>query len=162
MIVSNAGPILSFARAHHLDLLQEVVAILTIPDAVYEEIVVGGMGKPGADIVAQAAWIRRVDAGSHALGDRLPHTLHIGEREAIVLAYRYGAVLLIDDRAARRAAERAGVRCMGSLRVLEEAKRRGLILTVKTVLDQLIAAGLYMSDSLYRAFLRHMDEEPIT
>jgi hypothetical protein len=33
-IVSNSGPILSFARARRFDLLREVVATLTIPEAV--------------------------------------------------------------------------------------------------------------------------------
>lgn len=32
-IVSNSGPILSFARAHHLDLLREVAGTLIIPEA---------------------------------------------------------------------------------------------------------------------------------
>jgi len=45
------------------------------------------------------------------------------------------------------------------LRVLAEAKERGLILTVKPALDELIAAGTFISESLYRTFLRIMGEE---
>jgi len=37
-IVSDAGPILSFARAGRLDLLRQVVGELIIPDAVVQEI----------------------------------------------------------------------------------------------------------------------------
>ena len=57
-IVSNSGPILSFARAHHFDLLREVVGALTIPEAVYTDIVVRGVGKLGAEDVQHASWIR--------------------------------------------------------------------------------------------------------
>ena len=37
-IVSNSGPILSFARARHFDLLREGFSTLTIPEAVYPDI----------------------------------------------------------------------------------------------------------------------------
>jgi hypothetical protein len=44
-IVSNSGPLLSFARARRFDLLREVVRTLTISEAVYADIVVRGAGK---------------------------------------------------------------------------------------------------------------------
>ena len=58
-IVSNSGPILSFARACRFDLLREVVVTLTIPEAVYADIVVRGAGKLGAEDVQHATWITR-------------------------------------------------------------------------------------------------------
>ena len=50
LIVADTGPLLSFARADRLALLRDVVGTLIIPEAVYEEIVVRGAGKPGADV----------------------------------------------------------------------------------------------------------------
>ena len=44
-LVSNSGPILSFARARRFDLLREVVATLTIPEAVYADIVAPWRGE---------------------------------------------------------------------------------------------------------------------
>jgi predicted nucleic acid-binding protein len=46
IIVSDSGPIISFARAGHLDLLKQVTTELIIPDAVFEEIVVSSDDKP--------------------------------------------------------------------------------------------------------------------
>jgi predicted nucleic acid-binding protein len=40
MIVSDAGPIIIFARIGRLSLLHDVAGFLLIPDAVYDEIVV--------------------------------------------------------------------------------------------------------------------------
>jgi hypothetical protein len=57
-VVSNSGPILSFARAHCLHLLRDVVGTLTIPDAVYEDIVVRGAGKLGADDIGRSRGLR--------------------------------------------------------------------------------------------------------
>jgi hypothetical protein len=50
-MVADAGPILAFARANRLDLLRTVVEELVIPDAVYDDIVVRGAGKPGSRAV---------------------------------------------------------------------------------------------------------------
>jgi uncharacterized protein len=157
-IVADAGPILSFSRANRLELLRQVVSVLTIPDAGYEEIVIRGAGKPGSTEVQEASWIRHLPVRDRAFVDQLPPTLHLGEREAIALAKMQGAVLLVDEREARREALHQGITVMGSLRVLREAKIRGIIPQVRPVLDELIAAGMYISEALYEAFLRQVGE----
>ena len=158
-IVSNSGPILSFARARRFDLLRDVFGTLTVPDAVYEDIVIRGAGKLGAEEVQHAAWITRERVRDRTFVDELPQKLHLGEREALALAKERDAVLLIDEREARRTAQHYGIAHVGSLRVLEEAKERGLIPAVKPILDELIAAGTFISEQLYRTFLHSMGEE---
>lgn len=157
-IVADAGPILSFARANRLELLHQVIGDLTIPDAIYEEIVVRGAGKPGSTEVQGASWIRPRPVRDRAFVDQLPPKLHLGEREAIALAKEQREVLLVDEREARREAIRQGITVMGSLRVLREAKTRGIIPRVRPILGELIAAGMYISEPLYEAFLRQLDE----
>jgi predicted nucleic acid-binding protein len=121
--------------------------------------VVRGAGKLGAEDVQHTAWIRRTPVRDRTFVDQLPQRLHLGECEALALARELDAVLLIDEREARRAAQQYGIAHFGSLRILREAKERGLILTVKPVLDELIATGTFISKSLYRTFLRTMGEE---
>jgi predicted nucleic acid-binding protein len=158
-IVSDAGPLLSFARAHRFDLLQAVVGELIIPEAVYDEIVIQGAGRPGAEEVRQSAWITRQHVQDRSFLERLPATLHLGEREALALARALNGVLLVDEHAVRQEAHRLGITYMGSLRVLTEAKARGLIPAIKPVLDELIATGTYLSDTLYQEFLSEVGEE---
>jgi predicted nucleic acid-binding protein len=157
-IVADSGPILSFARANRLDLLHQVVSDLTIPDAVYEDIVIHGAGKPGATEVQGASWIRRLAVRDRTFVDQLPPKLHLGECEAIALAKEQGTALLVDEREARREALRHGIGVMGSLRILSEAKTQGIIPRVRPVLDELIAAGMYLSEPLYEAFVRQQGE----
>jgi uncharacterized protein len=114
-LVSDAGPILSFARAHRLDLLRQVVGQLIIPDAVYADIVVRGAGKPGSSAVQTASWIGRESVTDRAFVGQLPSRLHFGEREAIALANERGNVLLVDEREARREARRYEIALLGSL-----------------------------------------------
>ena len=92
------------------------------------------------------------------LVDQLPPKLHQGECEAIALAKELNAVLLVDEHEARREAHRLGIEYMGSLRVLKEAKARGIIPEIKPILDEIIVAGTYISDTLYQAFLSEVDE----
>jgi hypothetical protein len=158
VIVADTGPILSFARAQRFELLRDVMGALVIPDAVYEEIVVQGAGRPGAAEVRDASWITRASVTDRTLVDALPPRLKLGEREALALARERGGVVLMDDRDARRVAQEQGIESIGNLRVLDEAKRRGIIAAVKPVLDALIATGTYISDALYRSFLEAMDE----
>jgi predicted nucleic acid-binding protein len=157
-IVADSGPILSCARANRLELLHQVITDLIIPDAVYEEIMIRGAGKPGSTEVQRASWIWHLPVRDRAFVDQLPPKLHLGEREAIALAKVQGAVLLVDEREARREALHQGITVMGSLRVLREAKTRGIIPRVRPVLDELIAAGMYIGEPLYEAFLRQLDE----
>jgi predicted nucleic acid-binding protein len=152
------SPILSFARANRLELLHQVVGDLIIPNAVYEDIVVRGVGKPGAREVQQSTWIRHGSVRDRTLVDKLPSKLHLGEREAMALAKEQGEVLLIDEREARREALRQGMTVVGSLQVLKEAKDRAIIPEVKPILDELIAAGMYVSDILYQTLLQQIGE----
>lgn len=157
-VVSNSSPILSFARANRLSLLRDVVKVLTIPDAVYDEIVVHGAGYPGVEPVQQEEWILRERVRDQSFVDQLPQKLHLGEREAIALAKERGITLLIDDHEARKEARRLGLDVFGSLRVLREAKDRGMIPAVKPILDELITTGTYISETLYEAFLQELGE----
>lgn len=156
MFVSDAGPIISFVRAGELDLLRQVVGELWVPPAVFEEVTVAG--KPGRDTILRADWIRSKAIASTRLAAELPHRLGRGEREAIVLAGELGALLLIDDAAARQEAMRQGISALGSLAILREAKLRAIVEDARSPLDGLWRAGFRISGGLYDRFLREMGE----
>lgn len=157
--VADSGPLLAFARAQQLAVLATVLEAVLIPEAVYTEMVVAGAGKPGAETIQQAPWIIRMVIRDTTQADRLPHHLGHGEREALVLAAEQRLPLVVDDRAARQYAQETGLPHLGSLRVLQEAKRRGVLPQVRPTLDALVTAGLYLSETLYDTFLRTMHEE---
>ena len=146
---------MSFARADLLGLLQKVVVELIIPDEVYDEIVVHGAGRAGSILLP---WIRRASIQDQTATPQLSEKLHAGERAAIALANEMRASLLIDDRTARGEAQRLSLNYFGSLRILKEAKNRGFVAVSKEPLDRLIESGMYVSESLYGAFLRSLLE----
>jgi predicted nucleic acid-binding protein len=57
IVVSDASPLITLARAGHLELLREFYGQILIPRAVHEEVTVASTGLPGADEVLRASWI---------------------------------------------------------------------------------------------------------
>ena len=157
-IVSDAGPILSFARAGRLEILRQVVGELIIPQAVVDELAVRGRGRSGTDEIELGTWIKRENVQDRSVVEQFSGKLGLGEREALALAKQASAPLLLDEREARKEAMRLGIAHLGSLRILKEAKDRGIISEAKSVLDELIASGTYISDALYQDFLREVGE----
>lgn len=159
-IVSNASPLINLARIGRLDLLYQLYGELVIPEAVWNEIVVEGMGQPGADEVKAANWIRMQAVANRPLVRALRQELDSGEAEAIALALEIGAdLLLMDERLGRETARHLGLRYIGLIGVLIEARRKGLISAIKPHLDALRGmAGFHVRDALYLQVLQDEGE----
>ena len=160
IVVSNASPIIGLAAIGHLDLLRLLYGKVIIPKAVYREISVSGAGQPGAQELRSLDWIetRRVTDESRCLS--LETELGRGEAEAIILAIELKAdLLLMDERRGRIVASRLGLKLVGLMGVVLEAKHRGLIPAVKPVVDDLTAkAGFRISGPLYHRVLQAAGE----
>ncbi len=161
VVVSNASPLINLARIGYLALLQAVYGELVIPQAVWEEIVVAGAGQPGAEEVRRADWIRVCPVTDRHLVNALCQDLDAGEAEAIALAAELGAdLLLMDERLGRETAHHLGLRCIGLVGVLIEAKHRGIIRAVKPYVDMLRdIAGFRIRDDLYHRILEDEAED---
>jgi hypothetical protein len=159
MMVADTGPIMAFARIGRLDLLRQVVGELIIPIAVYEELTGRGHERPGAADVIRGEWIQRRMVGNQAMAAQLPPVLHAGEREAIVLAEELQAQLLIDEQRGRNIATARGVTVLGSLRILIEAKRRGLIDRAQPLLEAMLSAGYWIDEELLPPFFQEIGEQ---
>jgi uncharacterized protein len=157
IVVSNSTPLIALAAVGSLDLLTNLFVEVYLPIAVYEEIVVAGAGKPGAQAIANAAWIvRRSVTNQSAISALMSNNpLDAGESEAIVLAQELSAdFVLLDDRIARRAAQCLNLNVIGTVGVLLLAKDKGFVQAVKPLLDALLQAGIYLDNSLYQSALK--------
>jgi predicted nucleic acid-binding protein len=86
--------------------------------------------------------------------------LDLGESEANALAEEIRASqLLIDERAARKVAMARKLPLIGTVGILLLAKRRGLLDSVKDVLDEMKAQGMRISDRLYVQVLTLAQEQ---
>ncbi len=158
VVVSNASPLIGLASIGQLDLLKQLYEEIHIPEAVWCEVVVDGVGQPGADEVNEAVWIKRRGVSNRQLVLALGQDLDDGEAEAIALTVELKAsLLIIDERFGRDTARHFKLNYIGLIGVLIEAKRKGLVSEVKRYLDELrMVAGFRISDRLYKRVL--MDE----
>ena len=159
-VVSNASPLINLSRIGQLALLPALYQQVTVPEAVWREVVVEGAEHAGAAEIETACWIKRQQVANTLLVRALGQELDPGEAEAIVLALEVeDALLLMDERLGRAVAQHLGVRMMGLIGVLIEARHRGLVSGLKPELDALRdVAGLRLSQTLYDAILREAGE----
>ncbi len=160
IVVSNTSPITNLAAVHQLPLLQQLYGIIVIPQAVYDELTGVSKSVAGSTEVQTLAWIQTQKVANEVLVTALELELDPGEAEAIALAIELKAdLLLLDERRGRTVASRFGVKFIGILGVLIEAKHKGVISEVKPALDDLIlTAGFWVTRPLYTRVLQTVGE----
>lgn len=107
-VVTNSTPLIALSKINRLELLREVYRSIYIPEEVYTEVVVNGIGKPGTEEIASANWIicQPVTDKDQVLILHNQTLIDLGECGAIVLAQEIRAErIIIDDRVARQVAE---------------------------------------------------------
>lgn len=159
IVVSDTSAILNLAVIGRLELLQALYQTILIPQAVYLEITADAL-LPGATDVSNAKWITVRQVTNTVAVMALQTELDAGEAEAIILADEVKADwLLMDEALGRNVAQRFGLRFIGLLGVLLQAKRAGLVTEVKVVLDELqTRAGFWISRDLYTRILQQAGE----
>lgn len=149
-VVSNTTPLIVLSGAGLIDLLRSLYGMISIPDMVRDEYVAGM--KPGEPDISGLPWIH---VHSTVPLVALRTSLDAGETAAISLAVALNASrILLDDRDARSEARTRGLVVTGSVGVLLEAKRIGLLPLIAPVLDQMSIQGRYISARLRNEVLR--------
>lgn len=127
-VVADSTPLIYLSAIGKFDLLQQLYARISIPPAVYDEVVNQGPGRWGAAETAGADWIDRPTVYDSSRIATFQSYLGSGESEVIVLAEEIHADLVImDESAGRRELNQRGLAFIGTVGVLMQAKRRGLI-----------------------------------
>jgi uncharacterized protein len=164
IVVSDASPIISLSAVGHLDLLRLLYEQISIPDSVRQEILRANSARPGVAELKAADWIVTHSVEYSHLVRTLDGDLDRGEAEAIALAVNLRAeMVLMDERRGRVIADRFGLRVVGVLGILVEAKARGFLPAVGPVMDALLTvANFRVGPTLYLHVLRAAEEWPPT
>jgi predicted nucleic acid-binding protein len=158
-IVSNATPLIAFAKIGQLSLLQKTVKNLVIPDAVADEISAYPQGQPGFIDLQQETWVSIQSVTSEQQVNLLLPRLDRGEAEVIALALeRKAQLVLIDELTARKVATSLNLNVSGSVGILIRAKQVGETVAVKPLLDAMTHQGIYFSQRFIDAVLQQVGE----
>lgn len=151
--VADTSPICYLVLIGEIDILPALFGEVLIPPGVAAE-----LSDPRAPAALREwwrqppPWIRVDDLGAEPPREEV-RRLHRGEREAILLAQRVDAdLVLIDEKAGRRAAERLGLPVMGLLGVLATASAQGRVDLFQAV-ERLRRTSFRVSPELLRDLL---------
>ena len=147
--VSNSGPLIHLSLVGLLDLLFKLYDIILIPQSVYDEIVVKGKEQGYSDsvileraIINEKIKVEKVKKENYNISSS---KLHIGEINAIILALQLKIeIILIDDEEARMFARKLGIKVIGTLGILIELFKHGLL-----VLNEAIQYLRKLNDIMY-------------
>jgi len=154
-VISNTSPLQYLHQLGLLDLLPGLVGSITVPPAVVEELEAGrALGLDLPDVPSLCWIIIRSSERSVELSQA--QDLGRGETEVLHLAFEATGevILILDDARAREAAKVMRLKYTGTLGVLLEAKRAGLLQTVKPQLERLDALGFRLARHTREAVLR--------
>lgn len=152
IVVSNTSPLNYLVQIEVQDLLQQLFGTIYIPVAVRDEL--SNPASPGIVknwILDPPAWIQIQDIETES--DPELATLHQGEREAILLAEKLeAAVIILDEKAARTIAMQRGLTVTGTLGILNQAGLQKRI-DIPSTIQRLRQTTFRVAPSLYKWLL---------
>lgn len=157
-VICNTSPIQYLHQLELLYILPALAGGVIVPPAVVDELAEGralGVNLPDLSVLDWITIRRPVSE----LAVPLVTNLGPGETEVLMLALESReAVVVLDDALARRVAETLGLRLTGTLGLLLDARRAGLIPAVGPLLDQLQALRFRVAPHTRAAVLKMAGE----
>lgn len=158
-VVCDTSPLQYLHQAGLLHILPALVKQVIVPPAVQEEIEVGKAQGVDLPELGALSWLR-VEAPQTMAALPLINDLGPGEAQVLMLALEHDeAVVVLDDGLARRVAEMLEIPLTGTLGLLLDAKKVGLIAQVGPVLDQLEALRFRVAPHTRAAVLQLAGEQ---
>lgn len=151
ILVADASALIALATCDSLSLLEVIFGNVLVPEAVFSEVT--AVDKPQSARLRSYLHgkVRAVDMQRYVYLDAFAD---VGEIQAMLLYKEVAAdYLLIDDRRGRKVAKINQIKTVGSLGVLLQAKRIGLIPRVAPLVEQIAASSVFMSENLIQAVL---------
>ena len=147
-VVADASPLIALAQVNQLPLLERLFGEILVPPAVVREVE-----------LSLPAFIRERKLSRPIPAAVLHASLDPGESEAISLALELGAErVILDERAARQLAHDLALPRIGVLGILLASKQKGLIPSVRPVLDGLVKSRFRITPELYEWLLSETGE----
>ncbi len=158
-VICDSAVLIGLAKIGKLNLLEKLYEKIYIPWGVYNEVVVSGRSRPGAEEIDKAKWLGKIKVKDRTAVNLLASEFGQGESEVLVLGKELKADwLILDDARARTAAVSAGYRIIGLAGILLLAKQRDLIEDIKPLFDELVDKNFRLSDKIMQTILEKAGE----
>jgi len=151
ILVADASALIALATCDSLSLLEALFCNVFVPEAVFFEVT--ALDKPESASLRNYLHgkVRVVDMQRYVYLDAFADA---GETQAMLLYKEVAAnYLLIDDKRGRKVAKINQIKTVGSLGILLQAKRIGLIPCIAPLIEQITASPVFMNESLIQTVL---------
>ena len=166
IILINSGPLMALAKLGLLDLLPRLYGQVSLPTAVYVEVVVRGRERGYTDafliqMAIQQGKLKVIKANEEDLpSDVQDLSLDAGEKQVLYLAQRdHADLVLFDDEKVREEAKARSLNVKGTLGVLIQAYGTGLLELneVHNIIEAIISReDIWISEELCRRVLSRL------
>jgi uncharacterized protein len=164
IVVADSSPLIILAKLGLLNCLNLLFPCIYITPEVHHEIVIAGVGLPGALEVSKAVWIE-VKAVQDPVGlnsAQRKYGLGLGEISTILLAKELGGnPVLLDDFKARKFAKAEGLEILGSVGLLEIFYLRHYLTDLRSIFHQLLTHNVYIDQRLLQRRLKALGLSPL-
>ena len=157
-VICNTSPLQYLHQVGVLELLPALAGQVCVPEAVVAELREGQRRNVLLPTLEELSWLTVQPVRDRTL---LPLVTHLGDGEKEVLALGLeteDALLILDDRDARRYARALELEITGTLGLLLRAKERGILDAVRPVLDRLQALGFRLNARTRQMVLKRASE----
>lgn len=157
-LICDTSALIALHQVSLLHILPALSSTVIVSAAVAQELAAGRSESDDLLDVADYDWMTiRSPTACLALPSR--QQLGPGESHVLWLAFEIpGSVAILDDGPARRVAAQLGIAFTGTLGLLLDAKKRGLIAAVAPVLDELDRHAFNMSPRIRESILKAASE----
>lgn len=148
-VVINSSPLITLYKSQLAGLLPQLFGTVQVPPAVWKE-VTACKDDIAARSLPQSNWAIQTETTAI---NPLVSAWDLGAGESEVISYALANAdytVMIDDAAARRCAISLNIPTLGTGGAIVLAKRRNLIPSVETPIQDLQDAGLWLSESLVK------------
>lgn len=154
---ADTGPLIGLAKIHSLTLLSRIASQVLIPPVVQKELF-GKLGEESEEIdkaLTDFLHLATPNAPDPTI-ENIIERLDEGEKQVLLLAYpeRENAIVLMDDKLGRYAAQQLGIKITGLVGLLLRFKEKGLIDEIAPLLETSRNKGYWLSDEVVTIALR--------
>ena len=148
VIISNTSCFIVLSNIGELELLQKVYEqVVTTPDIALE------YGEP------LPSWVEIVTVTDRYTQKLLEIQIDKGESSALALALETpDSTVILDDNKARKIAEQLGINITGTIGILIKAKLKGIIPSIKPLLEKIRSTNFRLSAEIELQALREAKE----
>jgi hypothetical protein len=138
IVISDTSPFIALLNINKIEILHTLYGKIIIPNRVREELFRNKFNQKAILELIGKEYLQVFELTDRILYHSLIQYLDSGESEAIALAVELNAdLLLIDEKKGRLEAEKQGLKVIGTLGILIDAKRKDLISNLTDTIEEL-------------------------